>query len=76
MEKPKGGAIALGFPLRATGARMCAKLMLELKRTGGKLGVTLMRDRNGSSMSFRKRMMRVLIFLSVELREQVSRRND
>lgn len=44
MEKvnPKGGAIALGHPLGATGARMCATLMPELKRQNKKLGVISM----------------------------------
>jgi len=39
---PKGGAIALGHPLGATGARQCATLLPELKRTGGKIGVISM----------------------------------
>lgn len=39
---PKGGAIALGHPLGATGARMIATLMPELKRTNGRLGVVSM----------------------------------
>jgi len=39
---PKGGAIALGHPLGATGSRQCATLLPELKRTGGKLGVISM----------------------------------
>jgi len=39
---PKGGAIALGHPLGATGARMTATLMPELKRQGKKLGVVSM----------------------------------
>mmetsp|Transcript_11934 Transcript_11934/g.16173 ORF Transcript_11934/g.16173 Transcript_11934/m.16173 type:complete len:421 (-) Transcript_11934:44-1306(-) len=39
---PKGGAIALGHPLGATGARQIATLIPELKRTGGKLGVISM----------------------------------
>lgn len=44
MEKvnPKGGAIALGHPLGATGARQIATLLPELKRTGKKLGVVSM----------------------------------
>merc|ERR1712066_545349 len=44
MEKvnPKGGAIALGHPLGATGARMCATLFPELKRQNKKLGVISM----------------------------------
>mmetsp|Transcript_41546 Transcript_41546/g.63985 ORF Transcript_41546/g.63985 Transcript_41546/m.63985 type:complete len:106 (+) Transcript_41546:973-1290(+) len=39
---PKGGAIALGHPLGATGARQIATLLPELKRTGGKYGVVSM----------------------------------
>lgn len=39
---PKGGAIALGHPLGATGARQIATLLPELKRTGKKLGVCSM----------------------------------
>jgi len=39
---PKGGAIALGHPLGATGSRQIATLLPELKRTGGKLGVVSM----------------------------------
>eukprot|EP00437_Effrenium_voratum_P006956 CAMPEP_0181424602 /NCGR_PEP_ID=MMETSP1110-20121109/14730_1 /TAXON_ID=174948 /ORGANISM="Symbiodinium sp., Strain CCMP421" /LENGTH=425 /DNA_ID=CAMNT_0023547767 /DNA_START=55 /DNA_END=1332 /DNA_ORIENTATION=- len=44
MEKvnPKGGAIALGHPLGATGARQIATLLPELKRQNKKLGVTSM----------------------------------
>ena len=38
----KGGAIALGHPLAATGARMVATLLPELKRTGKKVGVVSM----------------------------------
>lgn len=39
---PKGGAIALGHPLGATGARQVSTLLTELKRTGKKIGVTSM----------------------------------
>ena len=39
---PKGGAIALGHPLGATGARQIATLLPELKRTNGRLGVVSM----------------------------------
>jgi len=39
---PKGGAIALGHPLAATGARMVATLLPELKRTDKKLGIVSM----------------------------------
>jgi len=39
---PKGGAIALGHPLGATGARQVSTLLTELHRTGKKVGVTSM----------------------------------
>jgi len=44
MEKvnPKGGAISLGHPLGATGARLCATLYPELKRQNKSLGVISM----------------------------------
>lgn len=39
---PKGGAIALGHPLGATGARQVGTLLAELHRTNKKLGVVSM----------------------------------
>ncbi|SDI29399.1 acetyl-CoA acetyltransferases [Alteribacillus persepolensis] len=36
---PNGGAIALGHPLGATGARVMVTLMHELERTGGRYGL-------------------------------------
>lgn len=39
---PRGGAIALGHPLGATGARQFATLFSELKKSGKKIGVTSM----------------------------------
>lgn len=36
---PRGGAIALGHPLGATGARMATTLLAELRRTGQQVGV-------------------------------------
>lgn len=39
---PKGGAIAFGHPLGATGARQVATLLTELKRTNKKIGVISM----------------------------------
>ncbi len=39
---PNGGAIALGHPLGATGARMTATLLHELTRRDGKLGIVTM----------------------------------
>ncbi len=39
---PNGGAIALGHPLGATGARMVATILRHLKATGGKRGIVTM----------------------------------
>jgi acetyl-CoA acyltransferase 1 len=39
---PKGGAIAIGHPLGATGARQVATLLPELKRQGEQIGVVSM----------------------------------
>jgi acetyl-CoA acetyltransferase len=37
-----GGAIALGHPLGATGARLMTTLLYELERTGGRYGLQTM----------------------------------
>lgn len=39
---PNGGAIALGHPLGASGARILATLLHELERTGGRYGLATM----------------------------------
>ncbi len=39
---PKGGAIALGHPLGASGGRLVLSLLHELKRTGQNVGVATM----------------------------------
>ncbi|MGV9777383.1 acetyl-CoA C-acetyltransferase, partial [Streptosporangium sp. NPDC003464] len=39
---PNGGAIALGHPLGATGARLMTSLLHELERTGGRYGLQTM----------------------------------
>ena len=39
---PNGGAIALGHPLGATGAKLTATLLHHLKRTGGRYGIVTM----------------------------------
>ncbi|WP_135255679.1 thiolase family protein [Thermus caldilimi] len=39
---PNGGAIAHGHPLGATGAILMTKLLYELERTGGELGLQVM----------------------------------
>jgi len=48
---PKGGAIALGHPLGATGARQVATLMPELQRRGDELGVVSMCIGTGMGMA-------------------------
>jgi len=48
---PKGGAIAFGHPLGCTGARQVSTLLTELKRTGGKVGVTSMCVGTGMGMA-------------------------
>lgn len=48
---PVGGAIALGHPLGCTGARQIATLLPQLKRTGGKYGVTSMCMGTGMGMA-------------------------
>lgn len=48
---PKGGAIALGHPLGATGARMLAALLPELERQGLQTGVVSMCIGTGMGMA-------------------------
>jgi acetyl-CoA acyltransferase 1 len=48
---PKGGAIALGHPLGATGARQLATLMPELERQGQQVGVVSMCIGTGMGMA-------------------------
>ena len=42
-----GGAIALGHPLGASGARLMATLLNELERTGGRFGLQTMCEGGG-----------------------------
>ena len=42
-----GGAIALGHPLGASGPRLCATLMNELERTGGRYGLQVIGEGGG-----------------------------
>ena len=51
-----GGAIALGHPLGATGARLMTTLLNELERTGGRYGLQTMCEGGGQ--------VRTLIFAS------------
>lgn len=44
-----GGAIALGHPLGATGARMMTTLLNELERTGGRYGLQTMCEGGGQA---------------------------
>ncbi|PUU81618.1 Thiolase, N-terminal domain-domain-containing protein [Tuber borchii] len=48
---PKGGAIAFGHPLGCTGARQVSTLITELKRTGGRIGLTSMCIGTGMGMA-------------------------
>ncbi|RYP49914.1 hypothetical protein DL768_004450 [Monosporascus sp. mg162] len=48
---PDGGAIALGHPLGATGARMTSTLMHGLRRDGGEVGVVSMCVGTGMGMA-------------------------
>ena len=44
-----GGAIALGHPLGATGARLMTTLLNELERTGGRYGLQTMCEGGGQA---------------------------
>ncbi|MBP2316845.1 acetyl-CoA C-acetyltransferase [Azospirillum soli] len=46
---PNGGAIALGHPLGATGARLMTTLLHELERTGGRYGLQTMCEGGGTA---------------------------
>ena len=46
---PNGGAIALGHPLGATGARLMTALLLELERSGGRYGLQTMCEGGGQA---------------------------
>lgn len=48
---PVGGAIALGHPFGCTGARQVATLMPQLKRSGGRFGITAMCMGTGMGMA-------------------------
>jgi acetyl-CoA acetyltransferase family protein len=48
---PNGGAIALGHPLGATGARMMATLVHELERNGGRYGLATLCIGTGQGMA-------------------------
>jgi acetyl-CoA C-acetyltransferase len=46
---PNGGAIALGHPLGATGARLMTTLLHELERTKGRYGLQTMCEGGGQA---------------------------
>jgi acetyl-CoA C-acetyltransferase len=46
---PLGGAIALGHPLGATGARLMTTLVHHLERTGGRYGLQTMCEGGGQA---------------------------
>ena len=46
---PSGGAIALGHPLGATGAKLFATMLNTLERTGGRYGLQTMCEGGGTA---------------------------
>ncbi|MFE6926112.1 acetyl-CoA C-acetyltransferase [Nocardia sp. NPDC057663] len=46
---PNGGAIALGHPIGATGARLMTSMLHELERTGGRYGLQTMCEGGGQA---------------------------
>jgi acetyl-CoA acetyltransferase len=46
---PRGGAIAIGHPLGATGVRMTATLLNHLETTGGRFGMQTMCEGGGQA---------------------------
>jgi acetyl-CoA C-acetyltransferase len=46
---PNGGAIALGHPLGATGAKLFTTMLHELERTGGRYGLQTMCEGGGTA---------------------------
>ena len=44
---PRGGAIALGHPLGASGARLMTTLINHLEQTGGRYGLQTMCEAGG-----------------------------
>ena len=46
---PNGGAITLGHPLGASGARLMSTLLTELERTGGRYGLQTMCEGGGQA---------------------------
>jgi acetyl-CoA acetyltransferase len=44
---PNGGAIAVGHPLGATGAKLLTTMLHELERTGGRYGLQTMCEGGG-----------------------------
>lgn len=46
---PNGGAIALGHPLGATGAKLLTGMLSELERTGGRFGLQTMCEAGGQA---------------------------
>ena len=46
---PNGGAMALGHPIGATGARLMTSLVHELERSGGRYGLQTMCEGGGQA---------------------------
>jgi acetyl-CoA acetyltransferase len=46
---PNGGAIAIGHPTGASGARLMATMLNQLERTGGRYGLQTMCEGGGQA---------------------------
>ena len=64
---PYGGAIVLGHPLGASGARLMITMLQYLERTGGKYGLQAMCEGNG--MANATIIERLVNFISVFVRK-------
>ena len=61
---PNGGAIALGHPLGASGARLMVTLLNELERTGGRYGLQTMCEGGGMTEPTWVRLFSVGAFIA------------
>jgi acetyl-CoA acyltransferase len=53
---PRGGAIALGHPLGASGSRLFTTLLNHLEQTGGRIGIQTMCEAGGMANAFAVRI--------------------
>jgi len=49
LYNPRGGAIAVGHPLGATGAKLLTTMLHELERRGGRYGLQTMCEGGGTA---------------------------